>query len=264
MAVLAGSIYLVSTAVFAILGIMVGVRLLRLSRRTHQVPERSLGLALALTAGLGYGLLMVGTIWRRTAGWDQAPDVTLWIIGLGWVFHNLGVSFMLDFVRRVFRPGEAWAGVLQIGLNLALWGSWLLDAFHGGIGAAEPGTYYWICFSVIGTYPLWTAVESFHYWGMMRKRVKLGLADPLVANRFLLWSIASFSSLASIWTVEIPSFLGYTRMSPEAINLSSFTMVGTSIFGIATICTYWLTFFPPAWYRARFESPLGSDSQANH
>jgi len=253
--ILAGSIYLISTAAFSILAIVVGVRLLALSRRTQRVPERSLGVALLLTAGLGYGLLMVGLVGRRAAGWDDAPEFYTWISTAGWILHNLGVSFMLDFVRRVFRPGAAWALVLQIGMTAVLWGGWFVDALQGGLVAAIPGPYFWLCFSVIGTYPLWMAVEAFNYWGMMRKRVTLGLAEPLVANRFLLWSIASICTMASIWTVEIPTFLGYERLSPDAAHITTFTMIGTSVFGIVTICTYWLTFFPPDWYRARFQVP---------
>jgi hypothetical protein len=30
-------------------------------------------------------------------------------------------------------------------------------------------------------------------------------------------------------------------------------MLITSACGLFTVCTYWLTFFPPAWYRARIE-----------
>lgn len=259
MSILAGLIYLASTAAFSILAIVVAIRLLALARRTKRVPERSLGMALGLTAGLGYGILIVGLVGRRAAGWDDAPEFYTWIIGAGWIFHNLGVSFMLDFVRRVFRPGEAWAGILQVGLSIVLWGAWLMDALQGGLVAGRPGTYYWLCFAVIGTYPLWTAIEALHYWGMMRKRVQLGIADPLVANRFLLWAIASLCTMASIWTVEIATFLGYERLSPDAAHITSFTMIGTSVLGIVTICTYWLTFFPPDWYRARFRTPDRSE-----
>lgn len=262
MPVFAGLIYIISTAIFSILAIVVAIRLLALSRRTQQIPERSVGLSIGLAAGLGYGTLIFGLVGRRAAGWDDAPEFYTWIIGAGWIFHNLGVSFMLDFVRRVFRPGEAWAGVLQVGLTSLLWGAWTIDVMDGGLVAARPGFYYWLCFSVIGTYPLWTAIEALHYWSMMRRRVSLGLADPLVANRFLLWAIASLCTMASIWTVEIPTFLGYERLSLGAVHITTVTMIGTSVLGIITICTYWLTFFPPDWYRARFRASDPSEASS--
>jgi hypothetical protein len=260
MVTLAGSLYLVSTAVFSVLAIVIGLRLIALSRRTQRGPERSLGLGFIGTAGLGYGLLMFAMLGKRAAGWNDAPAYYTWLIALGWIFHNLGVTFMLDFVHRVFRPEDGWARILKYTLNLVLWGGWLADAFTGGLTSNRPGLYYWIAFSVIGTYPLWTAVEAFRYWKLMRKRVALGLADPLVANRFLLWTIASTSTVASIWLVEVPTFLGYERMSAAAEKITSITMLCTSAFGIATICTYWLTFFPPAWYQDRFRVPAASET----
>jgi hypothetical protein len=160
---------------------------------------------------------------------------------------------MLDFVRRVFRPHERWARFLQVGLCGVLWGGWLADTATGGLTASTPGLFYWISFSVIGTYPLWAAVEALHYWSLMRKRVELGLADPLVTNRFLLWSVAALCTMASIWTVQIPTFLGYEAFSPDAVQLTTVTMLATSALGIVTIGAYWLTFFPPGWYRARFK-----------
>ena len=261
MSILAGSIYVASTAAFSVLAIVVGVRLVLLSRRTKRRPERSLGLAIALTAGLGYGTLMAAMIGRRAAGWDDAPSFYALLMGFGWVCHHLGVTFMLDFVRRVFRPGERWARFLQVGLCAVLWGGWLADTAHGGMTALRPGIYYWISFSVIGTYPLWAAAEALHYWSLMRKRVKLGLADPLVANRFLLWSVAALCTVTSIWTVQVPTLLGYEQLSPDAAHITSLTMVGTSALGIVTIGAYWLTFFPPKWYRARFA--VKEPSEAN-
>lgn len=62
MVILAGSLYLVSTAVFSLFSIVVGIRLIALSRRTQRLPERSLGLGLIGAAGLGYGLLMFAMV----------------------------------------------------------------------------------------------------------------------------------------------------------------------------------------------------------
>ena len=260
MVTLAGSLYLLSTAVFSVLSIVIGVRLITLSRRTQRVPERSLGLGFIGTAGLGYGLLMFAMLGKRAAGWNDAPAFYNGLLLLGWVFHNLGVLFLLDFVHRVFRPDDGWARILKYTMGLVLWGGWLADMFTGGLAATRPGPYYWAAFAIIGTYPLWTAVEAFRYWGLMRKRVALGFADPLVSNRFLLWTIASMTTVASIWLVEVPTFLGYERMSPAAEQITSITMLCTAIFGIATICTYWLTFFPPVWYQDRFRVPAASQT----
>lgn len=62
--------------------------------------------------------------------------------------------------------------------------------------------------SVVGTYPLWSATEAFLYHDRMRHRSALGLADPIVANRFLLWAVAALCTTLSIWSVNLPYFLG--------------------------------------------------------
>src|SRR5262249_16178730 len=50
-----------------------------------------------------------------------------------------------------------------------------------------PGPSYWINFAARVSGVVWMSVESFRYGAMLRRRLRLGLADPLVANRFLLW-----------------------------------------------------------------------------
>ena len=44
--------------------------------------------------------------------------------------------------------------------------------------------------------------------------------------------------------------MALTRLFFGAAALS---MLITAAFGIFTVCGYWLTFFPPAWYRKRVE-----------
>ncbi len=47
------SLYLISTALFSVFAVVIGVRLIALSHRTKRLPERSLGLGFIGTAGLG-------------------------------------------------------------------------------------------------------------------------------------------------------------------------------------------------------------------
>jgi len=111
---LASSLYVISTATFALMAAVVGIRLLLLSLQTGQMPERLLGLGVLLTAGLGYGLLMVAAIGRSLlADPSAAPAFYAHISTAGWVFHNLGVMCVIGFVVHVFRQGVVWARLLQ-------------------------------------------------------------------------------------------------------------------------------------------------------
>ena len=65
MSAVAGSFYLFSTAAFCLFCLAICVRLVRLSMRTGGRPERLLGLALGMTGGVGYGLLIVVSLATR-------------------------------------------------------------------------------------------------------------------------------------------------------------------------------------------------------
>ena len=109
---------------------------------------------------------------------------------------HAGLGCIFGFTRRVFRPDVAWLrgaavvlalvlAVVSLGTVAAYWeGRGTLDAM---MKAGEPWAY---ATNGIGDVIFaWTALESFRYWNLLRRRVPLGLADPLVANRFFLWGV---------------------------------------------------------------------------
>jgi hypothetical protein len=252
MAALAGSLYLVSTVAFCLFCLAIGLRLILLSRRTGARPERLLGLGLGLTGGLGYGILIAVSLLRQAAGDAPAPALTFFgLLGKG--LHDLGVVAMLGFILTVFRPAEAWARALVGAMVAVLAVGYVGNAVTGGFSRLQiQGFWYWLGFAVIGTYPMWAAFEAFRYHALMRKRRALGLADPVVVNRFLLWGVASLFSVAAIWTISLPAILGLPLVEQQ--RLAPISMSVTAVWGIGAISAYWLTFFPPAWYRARLLS----------
>jgi len=250
---LAGSLYVVSTAAFASIAAVVGIRLLLLSAETGQMAERLLGFGLLLTASLGYGVMMVAAIGRSMlADPSAAPVIYTWISTAGWILHNIGVMCLMGFVVHVFRHGSVWARTLAATMSITLWAGWALYVSQGGMADGVPRGGYWITLVVVGTYPLWTAAESFAYYARMRRRVALGLGDRLVANRFLLWGLASLTAAGSIWSVNTPGILGATLGGPDGNRLAESCLLVTGALGTATVVIYWLTFFPPVWYRRRF------------
>jgi hypothetical protein len=249
----AGSLYVVSTAAFALIAAVVGIRLILLSVKTARLAERLLGLGVLLTAGLGYGVMMVPAIGRSMLeDPSAAPALYAHITTAGWVFHNLGVMCVIGFVVHVFRPRAVWAYVLALVMSITLWVGWGLYGRQGGMVDSLPHSGYWIVLTVVGTYPFWTAAESFSYYIRMRKRVALGLADGLVANRFLLWGLASLTTAGSIWVVNISVLSGASVAASGGNQIAELCLLGTGVLGIATVAIYWLTFFPPAWYRRQF------------
>ena len=255
MAAIAGSIYLASTILFGLLAGVIGMRLVLLSRRTGGRPELLLGLGVQLTACWGYMVMMLAIVARSAMGGHDHPLLTAASI-FGWVAHDVGVVCVLLFIRRVFRPDAAWAGpvtwIFAAMLAVGFTGNLVTGVLFTGV----QNLWYWIGFVPIGSYPLWMSAESIAYGRQMKRRLALGLADPMVADRFRIWAFASACTAGAIWIVNVPAWLGASLADGSAITASA--MVVTAGFGIATVCLYWLTFFPPAWYRRRVEARAAS------
>ena len=96
---------------------------------------------------------------------------------------------------------------------------------------------------------LWGSYEALRWWRRMRRRVRLGIGDPLVASRFLLWAIgAGMAGLGS----GIAMFVGLA--TGRAMNeLPALTLV-LSLFGLVSAISLWLAFAAPEWFKLRIRS----------
>jgi hypothetical protein len=247
---LAQSFYLVSTVVFSLVCFGIGVRLLWLSRRTGGAPERAIGLGVMLTGGFGYGLLIAVALHRALRPGPMTGELMA-LAAAGWILHDTGVCYVLRFVVDVFEPEARWARVLSILMMGVLWTGLTGYTAAGGLVDGRPeGFWYWLQFSATGTYAAWAAVESFAYYGRMRRRLAFGLADPVVTNRFLLWGLAAGGTVAATWTISLPALLGLPGARSGHALAPGF-LTATAVIGIAAVTCYWLAFVPPRWYLAR-------------
>jgi hypothetical protein len=96
---------------------------------------------------------------------------------------------------------------------------------------------------------LWTAWEALRYHGLMRRRVRLGLADPAVCDRFLLWGLMALFVTAGVLLNSVALALRIEILESPWILLAS------SSTGLAQAVLLVLAFAPPsaylAWVRAR-------------
>jgi hypothetical protein len=58
----------------------------------------------------------------------------------------------------------------------------------------------------------WTAAQSLAYHAMLRGRVALGIADPVVANRVLLWAIAGIATVVLYAVIAASMLAGLAPM----------------------------------------------------
>ena len=103
----------------------------------------------------------------------------------------------------MFRFGTLVAGVVGF-FGPILWGNYgaylAIPLTEGFAVSVMPGGAYWVSWVLRTGALLWLAFESLRYWSLLRRRLRLGLADPLVTNRFLLlgiWALAVFDMGAS-------------------------------------------------------------------
>jgi len=242
------SFHLVATFGFVLASLAVAMRLLLLARRTRQTPELYLGLGLLGTAVLGYGVLIAGAIARGPEVMVTDAFAPRALQAAGQALHDAGVSMIVLFVLTVFRPKERWAQGLAVALVAALWlgqiGWELENRFRSG---GRGNGFWWLRYAVIWSYPLWTMVESWRWYAIMRRRVQIGIADPIVANRFLLWGTGALGTALATWTSSIPFLL--VGDPTVLLAWTPAIHVATALFGVATVTVYYLTFFPPAAYR---------------
>jgi hypothetical protein len=238
------------------LGLAIGAKLLRLARASGG-SERWLGLYFLLTFALGQGLAcFVYVSWTDP---DLAlPDaVATPLHGAYLLASNAGFAALAVFTWRTFRrdalPAAGAAAALVSGLGFALVAQALGEGFAVRV---IPGAAYWLGFLLRSAALAWLAVESLRWFAALRRRLRLGLAEPLVTNRFLLlgvWACAMFGMgmadvVARIWYVS--STGSADRWVPElAHSLVMVTISITSALGIVVATTLLLAFFPTTWFR---------------
>jgi len=232
-------------ALYLLVATAVGVQLLRLARKTRLLPEFALGAGLVSIALLGQPVAAVG---RAPALIGSGIGDAL--LAMGVVISHTGLALLFVFTWSVFRRDSTWAGVLVIvaGLTLATSAAGLI---HVGIGSTDMQEIFSRTrpFAVVsvGTIALcfaWNGIESARYARMLRRRLVLGLADPVIIDRFDLWALVGFSS-ATMCSVLAGCMIAGLPPLTEPIPL-----VLSAVMSIVAASGWYLSFLPPQRYLA--------------
>jgi hypothetical protein len=239
---------LLSTAAFILAGVVVGARLLRLAARTRELPDFVVGLAVFESAGVAYPLILLSSL---GAAGSLSFEVTKVVSALSTFAVALGWTCVYLFTQRVFRPGEKWAIALACGGAGIMWYGVVAGARFvlaapdlATLASTSENPTIWI---QVGGFLVftWTALEGLRCWEQARRRRALGLADPLVVNRFLLWSLFGATALLCI----VPS-LAMTVAGVEGAVASPTSRWCVAVGGFGGAVALQLGFLPPARYRA--------------
>jgi hypothetical protein len=217
---------------------VLGVRLIKLSLRTGGVPERALGAAYFVGGFVGFALVLVAT-----PVMEASPSVFIHtLFSLGFTLISFGVVCTYIFVWKTFRPRSALAGWATMGaaamIAVSLFPLWTSE---GPEIFSSPLQIMGDCFRIAGL--VWGSFEALNYHTAMRRRLAVGLADPVVVNRFLLWALACLSGVMVTGASMMLTMTG--ENDPQAWP---YLLIGIFAF-TAPVCQ-WLAFFPSDGYRS--------------
>jgi hypothetical protein len=237
---------LIPLGFFLATALVVATRLLVLWRRTRQLPEFAIGMGVVLVTVIGLPLAVAGRLPRTVA--TPFGDA---VFGVGLVCVCAGITLFFVFTTRVFHARARWARAAEfaLGIVMALIAAGLIRAASLGSDVTEVigHTRPW-AIAVVGMLAAafgWSGCESLRCFAQLRRRRALGIGDPVVENRFLLWGIAGLTTV--ILAVSLAGFLAAGRLvllEPVAL----FLMAGC---GLLMGGTWLLTFFPPGFYLRR-------------
>jgi hypothetical protein len=247
----------------ALLFMAPAIRLLSAARRTRQSPELLAALYF-LGAGVGLPLRLYGS-----SIFESQPELASTINGFGHLFFAFGVIAMTIFTWRVFHPERRGARTFAIA-TITLIVSTTIYTLFSGMGSAETSIEMIATNSarLIPTY--WAFFESYRYWGAMRKRAALGLGDPVVTNRFLLWAVwtaaVSVLATASLGLRVLEMLLSASGTSVETDEFLQPVLLGLRLLflGMAptAVVALSLSFFPPTSYLDGIRARAAESSSA--
>jgi hypothetical protein len=227
----------------ALVGTAVGLKLLGISARSGKLPEFAIGAGLFAYSAVGQPALLAQSVLGEET--SLALRMTISVVRI-FAFYStlLGLSV---FTWQVFGAESRWrqalaAGLLVTGLMSSAttaWSNWLLHTagvplnLYGRLGIS---LHFAVAFG-------WVSLESLRYHALMRRRHALGLADPVVTNRFLVWGagegVSSLVVFALIATIVVR---GEITIGDPIVS------VFVTLAGLVNALVWWLSFAPPKAY----------------
>jgi hypothetical protein len=240
-------------AAFFVASLTVGVHLVALWRRNGQLPELLIGLGVLGIGPVGFGCITFGQILH--ADHDIAARA-VFAIGIFAASGGAFAKYVFNYTvyhrdNRAVR-GLTWAA--GAGLLACYVGAWIENGFSA-IQYIDT-SYFLRTLLQIGCL-LWGSTEALRYWRMMRRRMRLGLADAVVTNRFFLWGVgAGAAGVGTAVGLTAQVLIGRPPLEIPWVTLSS------SMHGLVAAVAMWLAFVPSEGYRRFIEERTAQHQRA--
>jgi hypothetical protein len=215
---------------FVLVSLAVGGGLLLRWWRARGTAELAIGMTLA-AGGLSYGIAIAAF---SVPGLPRIVAAPLEMLSA--FCAHLATAALALALRSIFRPGARWARALQLALTVALAGAFatrLVDP----LAFPPPGYVFWPYVGIGAFIYAWAALECLLAHRTMRQRARLGLADPSLARRFLLWGVAGTAALG-IYVAAMVERL------EEPVEMATWMIALTSALGLVAASAILLAFHP--------------------
>jgi hypothetical protein len=251
--VLAGAV----TSINLMLSLFVGLRLLVLARRNGwAAPELTLAAYFLFSAVLATPpqIIVYGGMSDPRLAVPDALARPLLAFAVGMMVIGAGAIYV--FTWKTFHPERLFAKAIVLLGCLCLVAGYLVEALYEGFTPVIfAGVGHWIGWLGRSAAMFGVCFESLRYYRMLRRRLRIGLADPVVTDRFLLWTVwAAASTLNYVADLLSRSIYVLLYRTTEAVPeyLAATTgpvIVVTMVLGSVSAVTLFLTFFPTPAYR---------------
>ena len=242
-----GSLY-IGSAIAGLAYIVLGAGLIRLGIRTRSAAEWLLGLTFILWS-LSY------IPWIFAVALQGQPSLESQVLIASRIATNLGGVAIAFFPLLAFRRGSTWAKRLAVSIAACLIVGTAASIWTGDPEGVEPITNAWWWLEWIGEIApaIWIGAEGLHHYGTTRPRVRLGLCEPIVGHRFLLWGIAGV-----FWTlldfVIVGQYVEFWATHSWSATLDKFV----GFCEVTALTMVWLAYFTPAAYQRKINAPAVS------
>jgi hypothetical protein len=227
----------------ALVGTAVGLKLLGIAARTRKLPEFAIGAGLLAYAGVSQPALLA----YQALGDEVSLGVRMGFAVLRVLAIYATLLALSLFTWRVFGSESRWRQALaalvavaaSISAALTIRGTWQhlsSDAFTPLYWRLGMSPHFVLAFG-------WMSLESLRYHALLRKRLALGLADPVVANRFFVWGAGEGVSSLLVLALIVVMCTGREIAASDPVVAWFVTLTG-----LVNALVWWLSFAPPAAY----------------
>jgi hypothetical protein len=235
---------------YCLAALLVGVRLISLAHRTRQLPELMIGLSFLTGSVIGYPAIVAAELLVAKASPLAWPIAVAGRLGIA-----VATVFILVAWWRIYHPSRRWGAPVVYAWTALIA---VTVAMELRLPAVQLASYDnpWVPVRLVIQGGAFAAMawSGFRYHARLRRRMRIGLADPVVANRIWLWNLAASGvTLQCVYIIAVP----YLRslFDAEAVVPAVYGTLGVVI----ALCIT-RAFYPSQAYLRKIRERNGSEA----